>query len=309
MKRLSREAFARARQFLKTEARALDRALFEFRFEGGPVEAVLAALAAYQNEDGGFGHALEPDMRTPSSSALATGIGLRALAELDVPAEHAMVRATVGYLRSTYDPESKVWRAIPPDANDHPHAPWWHDEEGSLARTFDDFEIIPRAEIVALLYHYAALVPADWLHDVTEETVRAIEAAEPFGSGGGDDLAYATELAEVDALPADQKARLVERIRATVPAAVVCDPAQWASYCLAPLKVVRSPHSVAADLIADALAEHLDYTIDHQTDAGTWEPTWSWGEIYPEVWPQAKLEWRGEITLATLTVLRAFGRV
>ena len=187
---------------------------------------------------------------------------------------------------------------------------WWHDEEGSLARTFDGFTLIPRAELLASLYDYASLVPANWLHDVTEDTVRALEAQEPLGGGGGDDdLAYAIELAEADGLPADLKARLIERIRAAVPAVVIRDPQQWASYCVAPLKLMRSPHSVAADLIADALAEHLDYTIDHQTDEGTWEPNWSWGEMYPEAWPQAKLEWRGEITLATLTTLRAFGRV
>jgi hypothetical protein len=31
--------------------------------------------------------------------------------------------------------------------------------------------------------------------------------------------------------------------------------------------------------------------------------------MYPAVWPQARLEWRGEITLETLTTLRAFGRI
>jgi hypothetical protein len=309
MKELAGDAFERARQFLKRKARALDQTLFEFRFENGSADAVLAELAAYQNPLGGFGHALEPDVRTPSSSALATGIGLRILVELDVPAEHVMVRKAIDYIRFSYDPATQVWRVVPRDANDHPHAPWWHDEEGSLARTFDGFRIIPRAEIVAALYHYPTLVPADWLYAVTLDTVRRIEAQEPLGSGGGDDLAYAIELAGAAGLPADLKARLVARIRAAVPAVVARDPQQWSGYCAAPLKVIHSPHAVGADLIADALAAHLDYTIDAQTDEGTWEPNWSWGELYPEVWPQARLEWRGEITLATLTTLRAFGRI
>jgi hypothetical protein len=92
MKRLDREAFDRARRFLKTQARPLDRVLFEHRFEGAPAEHVVAALARFQNDDGGFGRALEPDLRTPSSSALATGIGLRTLKELEWPADHPMVR-------------------------------------------------------------------------------------------------------------------------------------------------------------------------------------------------------------------------
>jgi hypothetical protein len=309
MKQLSREGFDRARQFLKTQARPIDRALFEFRFEGGSASAVLDALSAYQNEDGGFGHALEPDLRTPSSSALATGIGLRVLAELKVPADHAMVPAAVEYCLSTLDPKSKVWRVAPEDANDHPHAPWWHDEAGSLARTFDDFQIIPRAEIVASLHHYATLVPEGWLQDVTEDTVRAILEQEPLGSGGGDDLVYAIELAEAERLPGDLRQALVKHVQSSLPSVVVRDPQRWSGYCLAPLKVIRSPHTLGADLIADAVQTHLDYTIDHQTDEGTWEPNWTWGENYPQVWPQAKLEWRGEIALATLTTLRAFGRI
>ena len=35
----------------------------------------------------------------------------------------------------------------------------------------------------------------------------------------------------------------------------------------------------------------------------------TYSELYPDVWPQARLEWRGEITLATLTTLQVFGRV
>ena len=66
MIKLATESFERARRFLKTEARSLERTLFERHFEAGPAGAVLAALAAFQNDDGGFGRALEPDVRTPS---------------------------------------------------------------------------------------------------------------------------------------------------------------------------------------------------------------------------------------------------
>ena len=95
MKRLNSEAFDRARQFLKTQARPLDRAMFEYLFETASAERVIAELARFQNEDGGFGRALEPDLRTPSSSALATEIGLRRLKELGCSTDHPMVRNAV----------------------------------------------------------------------------------------------------------------------------------------------------------------------------------------------------------------------
>ena len=309
MKRLSREAFDRARQFLKTQARPLDRAMFEYRFEGASAESVIAELARFQNDDGGFGRALEPDLRTPSSSALATGIGLRMLKELKCSADHPMVRKAVQFLLATFDIQAKVWRVTPHDTNEFPHAGWWHDEDGSLARTFDGFQIIPRAEIVGLLHHFSSLVSADWLNDVTERTVADIETVETLGTGGGDDLGYALRLAETAELPQHFKDRLVTRVRAVIPTAVSRDPQEWDSYCIAPLKLVSSPQSIVADLFWDALQAHLDYQIDHQTPDGTWDPVWTWGDFYPDVWEQAKREWRGHLTLSALTALHAFGRI
>jgi hypothetical protein len=309
VKRLTPEAFDRACHLLRSQARPLDRALFEYRFEGAPAEPVLAELSRFQNRDGGFGRALEPDLRTPSSSALATAIGLRLLKELGCDADHATVGSTVHWLLNAFDPLTDVWRVAPYDVNDHPHAPWWHDKAGSLARTFDDFSVIPRADLVGLLYHYASLAPARWLRDITETTVASIETIEPLGSGGGDDLVCALHLAESEELPLPFKERLLARIRSVVPDAVSRDPGEWGSYCITPLKVAPSPESPIADLIWDALQLHLDYQIDHQTAEGSWDPVWSWGDVYPDAWMQAKLEWRGHLTLETLTVLRAFGRI
>ncbi len=309
MIQLRREAFGRARQFLMTQARPLERVLFEHRFEGGAVDGVWAELARFQNEDGGFGHALEPDLRTPSSSALATGIGLRLLAELGCPADHAMVEQAVAYLLSTFDAQARVWRVVPADTHSYPHAPWWHDEDGSLARVFDGFCIIPRALIVGLLHHYSSLVPSGWLDALTEETVQYIEAVEVLAEGGGNDLQYAIYLAEAKNLPPRHAASLKARIREAIPAGVIRDPARWDSYCITPLRAVPSPQSLGAELIRDELQMHLDYQIAHQTPEGTWDPTWTWRGAYPEAWAQARLEWRGHLTLETLTQLRAFGRL
>jgi hypothetical protein len=309
MKRLSPEAFARARRFLKTEARPVDRARFEYRFERASAEHVLPELARFQNEDGGLGRALEPDLRTPSSSALATGLGLRVLKELECPANHRMVRRAVAYLVATYDASERVWRVAPPDTNAFPHAPWWHDEGGSLAQRFGGFRIIPRALLVGLLWHFSAAVPAGWLNEVTADAVRCIETVEVLGEGGGSDLEYAIGLAQTQGLPQHYQQRLIARMREAIPVVTVRDPGQWGSYCVTPLRVVPSPRSLGADLIADALQAHLDYEIEHQSPAGTWDPTWTWGNSYPEMWEQAKLEWRGHLTLETLTALRAFGRM
>lgn len=308
MKRLSREAFERARAFLKSEARPLDRALFEHEFEGAPGERAIEELARYQNQDGGFGRALEPDLRTPSSSALATEIGLTLLKELGCGAGHPMVQKAVRYLLATLDPGTRVWRVVPGDANGYPHAPWWHDEGGSLARTFDHFEITPRAGLVGLLQHYSSLVPAAWLEDLTERAVAAVEAM-AARKAGLDQLVYALGLAEAPELPEPYRERLGATLRVQVQAAVTRDPQLWGSYCTPPLKLAPSPHSPVANLLWDDLQRNLDYEIEHQTPAGTWEPVWTWGPLYPEVWPEARREWTGDLTRHMLRTLLAFGRM
>ncbi len=310
MKKLTRTGFECARDFIKSQARPLEKATFAWEFEGGSVDEVLAQLSKFQNPDGGFGQALEPDVRTPVSSALCTEMGLRYLAERRTAAVHPMVQAAVKYLLDSFDPETQVWRVIPQDANDNPHAPWWHDETGSLAHTFDDFLVIPRAGILALLHHYAALVPADWLAAVSKKTVQDIErlGTEKFG-GGGDALVYALRLAEASGLPASFKSRLLPRLREIADAIVTRDPQAWASYSAPPLKLAPTPASPIADLLTGDLQLHLDYLIEQQSPEGSWEPSWNWGDFYPDDWPQAKQEWRGILTLDMLLALRAFNRI
>src|ERR1700749_4193841 len=59
--------FDAAAEFMAAHARVLDRRVFQRLFQGGAPEPVRDAIAAYWNDDGGFGHALEPDLRTAAS--------------------------------------------------------------------------------------------------------------------------------------------------------------------------------------------------------------------------------------------------
>jgi hypothetical protein len=302
-RRLGRDGFERARRFLEREARPLERALFAFRFDGGPASDVRIELARFRNDDGGFGRALEPDVRTPSSSALATALALRTLEEIGAAAGDPLVRGAVDWSLASLRPETLVWRVVPADANDHPHAPWWHDEDGSLARTFDDFRVIPRALLVGLLHRFGPTVPAG----LTEATVRCVETLPFLGEGGGSDLEYVVHLARTDAVPAGYRERLVARVLEAIPRAVVRDPARWSSYCVTPLRAVPAPDSIGADLIAADLSRNLDFLIDRQSQDGAWDPTWTFH--YAAEWACAGREWRGILALDALTKLRAFGRV
>src|SRR5882672_1217584 len=84
MNELSPADFARSRDFILEHGRVLERRVFEHLFGGTGAEPVHAALAAYRNPDGGFGHALEPDARVSASQPLFAEFALRTLALADV---------------------------------------------------------------------------------------------------------------------------------------------------------------------------------------------------------------------------------
>lgn len=309
MKYLTQIQFDRARSWLKTYARPLERSIFEHGFEAGSVKAVYAELDRFQNPDGGFGRALEPDIRSPTSSALATEIGLRILTELGTPSDHPLVRGAVGYVLESIDPETLTWRVAPLDVNEHPHAPWWHDEDGSLARTFDDYLVIPRGGILAYLYHYAGLVPPGFLAEVTQVTIADIKGMDEaqFG-GGGDTLVYTRKLAEAPGLPKQVNDYLVQRVCELADTIVARNPGDWSQYCAPPLKLAPTQDSITAQVLADCIPAHLNYLIDQQSPEGYWDVTWSWSD-YPDVWEVAKVEWRGILILEALTSLKSFGRI
>ncbi|MDF2715684.1 MAG: terpenoid cyclase/protein prenyltransferase alpha-alpha toroid [Paenibacillus sp.] len=73
----------RARRFIYGNARLLDRKRYEYHFEEGSAESVVEALRAYQNHDGGFGNALEPDIRCPHSQPVPTEMALAIMEEVD----------------------------------------------------------------------------------------------------------------------------------------------------------------------------------------------------------------------------------
>jgi hypothetical protein len=305
MRRLSQQQFARARQFLQTQGRSVERAMFAYAFGEGGVSEVAHALAKYQNADGGFGHALESDVRTPSSSALATSIGLGLLRDAGLPADAPQVASAVRYLVETLDPDTHVWRIIPTDANEHPHAPWWHDEDGSVERAFGGFAVNPRAELVGQLWTYASAVPDGWLAGLTERTLADIESRELDAH----ELICAVRLAETEKLPDRYKDRLRPRLVERAQQLVAREPEAWKQYNPQPLWYVSTPKSLLADPLANSIPANLDFLIDQQTDAGAWVPNWDWGPFYPETWPQAKLDASSMLTLRALRQLRAFGRI
>jgi hypothetical protein len=301
--------FARAREFVFDQARPLERARLLFHFESGPARAVLDELAAYQNDDGGFGHALEPDLRTSASSAVATWTACTVLHEVGASADDPLVRRAVGHLVDTYDSAERRWWIVPPEAEDAPHAPWW--TYADIGRTFGDCLLNPTAGLAGALSEYPSLVPPALLAELTETVAARLEV---WADGPGDldrgDLTSAELFAQARHLPEQMRRRAVAAMRRAAGRLVANDPQAWTEYRLQPLDVVQTPDSVLAPAVAPAsVAANLDYVLQQQLPDGSWPLTWTWVDVDPQAWQSAEREWKGVVTLYRLRNLRAYGRL
>lgn len=75
----ARGAATRAADFLARAGYPLGQAIVAHHWDGGPAVAVVDALAAYQNTDGGFGNGLEVDIASPASNPFATRLAMHVL--------------------------------------------------------------------------------------------------------------------------------------------------------------------------------------------------------------------------------------
>ncbi len=173
MIKLSEKGQARTRQYIDMNGRSLDRRLYEYHFQVGDRDVVFKTLSAFQNDDGGFGYALEPDIRTPASSAITTSLGLLYLQDIGATFEEPMGQAAIEYLLSIYDSDKEVWPIITPEVEDAPHAPWWNYSDS--AQDFSDFLANPRACIIGHLYQDKELVSAGFLEQVTRSLLEYLE--------------------------------------------------------------------------------------------------------------------------------------
>jgi hypothetical protein len=306
MMKLTQAALGRAKGFMQEKGRPVDQALFAYHFENGAAADVVKALATYQNEDGGFGRALEADLRLDDSSAIATSVAFQILRQIGAGASEPVVRRGIDYLLATYDASAQVWPIIPAAADTMPRAPWW--DYAKSAEGFSGFKANPRAELVGYLLDYAELVDAPLLAAVLDDTLQHLDGL-PSAVEMHDFNCY-RRLADTRSLAPDLKQRIWDKLSQAAGQIVDRDTAKWAGYAVRPLGLAPVPGMPVADALGDELLGlNLDYEIQHQNEDGSWSPFWSWFGAYPEEWHQAKAEWESNFVVNTLLVLRAYGRL
>ena len=278
-----------AKTFLLNNGRLLERHLFAYLFEDGSRTPVLNALKAYQNENGGFGNALEPDKRTPSSQPIDQESALKVLD--DVGFENKLVGRLCDYLTTITTDEGGVPFTLP-TVQDAPRAPWWNTDEPNPPASLN-----PTASIAGLLHKHKFMHP--WLDRAAAFCWEKLESPA--------DLEVHTLLSVrmfLENAPDRARAEAVfENIREQVLNATALE-LDADGYVHPPYAFAPTPDSLARPLYSDELMEkHLDALKAKQQEDGGWTIGWE------AVSPGCELEYRGIVTLNALKTLRAYGHL
>ena len=112
--KLSKKQFLKARDFVLTNARMIERRLFQFHFENGDAKGVFHAVYAYRNTDGGFGHGMEPDTASPESQPLFTIMALEILDEVGYLTKDLILNDFIPYFKYVTTKKGGIpWMLLP----------------------------------------------------------------------------------------------------------------------------------------------------------------------------------------------------
>jgi hypothetical protein len=274
-------------RFTYANARLLDRRRLEHLLGAAPPAAVIDALRAYQNPDGGFGHALEPDMRAPASEPASALLALETLVELGVTG-HPMIDAAAEWIADAASADGTLPQMTAASAG-YPHAPFIA-PGGPTFLTY---------ALAGALWHTETR--SEWLDHATDWCWRQLEELEQ-----PDAYTVVFALRFLDAAPDEDRAlRIIDDLR----------PLLDDDGCLPVSGGVEGEHVTPLDLSAHPglrsralfTAAHIDADLAlrerGQRDDGGWDFDFlHWA-------PGQALDWRGSLTVSNLRLLHEHGRI
>lgn len=296
--------YEQARNFIYKNARPLDIARWKYLFENGSKEDVVTALIAYQNEDGGFGNALELDCWNPNSSPVQTWVATEIIKEINLnDKNHPIIQGVLNYLSLGKDFDGHIWSNTVATNNDYPHAPWWNfqpSQETSYNPTasFIGF-ILKFADKNSKIFELACVLakeaysyfkihfPMESMHTVS----CFVELYE-----------YIKESSVNNLLDIEEFSTLLHQ---QIQHVITYDTSKWAvDYVCKPSLFIGSKTSEFYMENKEICHCECEFILDTQESDGTWGITWSWTD-YPEQWNISKNWWKSDLIIKNILYIKA----
>lgn len=311
MKKLNTKEYKEIENCVNRNARFLEKALWDFNFENGNIEPVLHALKYYQNEDGGFGNALEPDNWNPESTPYTTLFALNILLGINFfDMEHPLFKGIISYFSSGAYMTEYGWKFSIQTNDNYPHAPWWtYNEKDNITESlgitaeisaFVLQYINPSSQLYSHAYKYSSQLINKMLND---------SSFGEMGLGGFIVLSDALEKLNISQLYTSELQQLLDKL---VSNSIEYDQSKWPYHVVKPSRYIKSPKSRYYFANEEIVGKELDYLIETRPANGIWEIDWSWfknNEKYAKEFAIAENWWKCYQAIDILKYLREFDRL
>lgn len=305
MKKLSKTLFEQLNSYMDTDARPLEKSIFNYYFNDSSGDDILDSLEAFQNTDGGFGKGIEPDFKLIKSSPMATSIGLRYLSKLDnSDRAQNMIAKAVEYLETTFDSNRNGWYSVPSIVNNYPHAPWWEFRNDINMTVIDYSWGNPTAELIGYVYKYKKYLNNLDIYSLRNYAITNLNKRTEFNS----EHEIISYIHMYNVLDEEFSSQIVDTLKLAVSKLVNINQSEWINYVPTPLKFINLDSKSFFGIECKLIDQNLDYLIDRLEEDGKILPTWQWDK-YLEEWEIAKIEWMGILTLEALLSLLKFNRI
>lgn len=296
--------FEKSKLFIYRNARPIELARWKYHFENGSKENVLKALSFYQNNDGGFAHALEADSFNPNSSPIQTWNACEIINELDInDNKNSIIQGILKYLASGKDFIQNKWLNTVPTNNDYPHASWWHCNNSTGAPSCNPTAnlagfIIKYAEKSSSLYRlgcsiakesFDSLMSKDLLQDMHEVScyIKLYEYIK-------EDID--TNLFDIN--------KLEVRLQENVKSIITTDTDKWeTSYICKPSQFFSSKNSIFYENNKEIADYECDFILKTHLEDGSYPVVWNWGNDYKE-FEISKNWWKSYIVITNMLYLK-----
>ena len=295
--KLSKDSYLKARDFILTNARMIERRLFQFHFENDSPEGVFHAVYAYRNSDGGFGHGMEPDTASPESQPLFSIMALETLDEIDYLTKEIILEDFMPYFENITTEKGGIpWMLRP--KSDYPCAEHFRTvkEWAALSTT---------ASLLGILEKHKIEIP--WIQKAEQfvwEEIERIKEKHVFCY-----LCVPRRLQFLKYTKSIDKAEkaLNDLKRWILSEGVLCKDKTdegWGLYEKPnSLSYAPSPDSILYPIFSkETISSDLNELINRQKFDGKWDTWYGLSE-------GMKLEWAGIQTLSTLKILKNYDRI
>ncbi|KQC12855.1 MAG: hypothetical protein APR63_01865 [Desulfuromonas sp. SDB] len=301
MKKIKRDNLDQAYQYIKGNCEDLYKCLFRYYFFNGSSSNVLEELKKYQNEDGGFGHGLEPDFLLPLSSPMSTTIAFQILNDLEV-GDSEIIEKAVNYLDKSFDENRPGWWSVPQEVNDYPHAPWWNYDLNEKCTVIDHSWGNPSAEILGILFKYRKYKVLN-LEKILDFAVEYLLNIKKFKS----EHELYCYIRMYPQISHQGQLKIRKKISEGIKQLICLDPEKWNNYVPRPFDFIQSKIHPLFSEIEDFVDLNCNYLVDKNED-GIWQPNWKWN-TYENDWKKSKKNWTAILTIKYYQILAEFRRI